>query len=91
MGAGEYVYLMHATLRLILWLSLPVLAVAAGVGLIVGLLQAVTQIQDQSLPQVLKLVAVLVAVAVLGPLFVTPLLRHTERIFDDFPALERRL
>lgn len=90
MGAGEYVFMMDTTLRLILWLSLPVLGVAAGVGLIVGLLQAVTQIQDQSLPQVLKLVAVLVTVALLGPLFAAPLMRHTERILDTFPALERR-
>ena len=90
MGASEYVFMMNGTLRLILWLSLPVLAVAAGVGLVIGLLQAVTQVQDQSLPQILKLVAVLVTVAVLGPLFVSPLLRHTERIFDTFPALERR-
>lgn len=90
MEASGYVFMMHATLRLILWLSLPVLGVAAGVGLIVGLLQAVTQIQDQSLPQVLKLVAVLVTVAVLGPLLAAPLVRHTERILDNFPAMERR-
>lgn len=89
MGASEYIFMMNGTLRLVLWLSLPVLGVAAGVGLLVGLLQAVTQIQDQSLPQVLKLVAVLVTVAVLGPLLVTPLVRHTERILDSFPAMER--
>ena len=90
MGASEYIFMMNGTLQLIMWLSLPVLGVAAGVGLLVGLLQAVTQIQDQSLPQVLKLVAVLVTVAMLGPVFVTPLLRHTERVLDTFPALERR-
>ena len=87
---GDYVQMMQATLQLIMWLSLPVLGVAAGVGLVVGLLQAVTQIQDQSLPQVLKLVAVLVTVAVTGPLFVGPLVRHTENILDRFPSMETR-
>ena len=29
-------------------------------------------------------------VAVLGPLLVAPLVRHTERILDTFPAMERR-
>ncbi len=90
MQASQYIFMMQATLRLVMWLTLPVLGVAAGVGLLVGLLQAVTQIQDQSLPQVLKLVAVLVTVAVLGPVFAAPLVRHTERILDAFPAMERR-
>ena len=89
-GLVEYTQMMQTTLNLILWLSLPVLGVAAGVGLLVGLLQAVTQIQDQSLPQVLKLVAVLVTVAVTGPLFVGPLVRHMESILDRFPAMETR-
>lgn len=87
---GDYVAMMQATLLLILYLSLPVLVVAAGVGLLVGLLQAVTQIQDQSLPQVLKLVAVLVTVALTGGLFVGPLVRHTENILDRFPSMESR-
>lgn len=90
MGSGDYTYMMQGTLQLIMWLSLPVLAVAAGVGLLVGLIQAVTQIQDQSLPQVLKLVAVLVTVAVLGPLLAGPLMRHADRILDQFPAMETR-
>jgi len=77
------------SLQLVLWLSLPILGVAAAVGLIVGLLQAVTQIQDQSLPQVAKLVAVLVALAVIGPMLAGPLLRQTERVLADFPAATR--
>lgn len=77
------------SLQLVLWLSLPVLVVAAAVGLIVGLLQAVTQIQDQSLPQVAKLLAVLVVLAILGPALAGPILRQTERVLTDFPAATR--
>ena len=86
---AEIVTHLHTSLMLVLWLSLPPLAIAAVVGLVVGLLQAVTQIQDQSLPQVVKLVAVLVTVALLGPLLASPLLRLTERLLTDFPALTR--
>ena len=90
MGSSEYVFMMQGTLQLIMWLSLPVLGVAAGVGLLVGLIQAVTQIQDQSLPQVLKLVAVLATVAALGPVLAGPLMRHADLILDRFPAMEMR-
>jgi type III secretion protein S len=75
------------TLLLVLYLSAPVLGVAAAVGLVVGLAQAVTQIQDQSLPQVLKLVAILVTVVLAGPLLAGALVRETRAILDSFAAL----
>jgi type III secretion protein S len=89
MGTGEFVHHLNATLLLVLYLSAPVLAVAACVGLLVGLLQAVTQIQDQSLPQTMKLVAVLVTVTVLGPLLAVPLVNEARDLFNQFPALSR--
>lgn len=89
MDTGQYSFLMQQTLLLVMWLSLPVLGVAAAVGLVIGLLQAVTQIQDQSLPQVVKLVAVLVTVAVIGPVLAGPLLHHTQSILEQIPALTR--
>jgi type III secretion protein S len=89
MGDDQVQHLMRETLLLVMWLSLPVLGVAACVGLVIGLLQAVTQIQDQSLPQVVKLLAVLVTLVVLGPVLAPPLLRHTENILDQIPAISR--
>ena len=80
---------LNATLLLVLYLSAPILGIAAAVGLLVGLLQAVTQIQDQSLPQVLKLVAVLVTVVLLGPVLAGSLLRETQAVLDQFPAMTR--
>jgi type III secretion protein S len=78
---------LNTVLVMILYLSAPVLGVAALVGLTVGLLQAVTQIQDQSLPQTLKLVAILLTIVTLGGALSHPLLRETRRIFDEFPAV----
>jgi type III secretion protein S len=85
----ELVHHLNSILLLVLYLSAPVLGVAASVGLIVGLLQAVTQIQDQSLPQTLKLISILVTVAIGGPLLGGALVREAQSIFDQFPALTR--
>jgi flagellar biosynthesis protein FliQ len=54
-------------LLLVVAVSLPVLAVAALVGLIVAALQAASQIQDPTLAHLPRLVAVVAAVALLGP------------------------
>jgi type III secretion protein S len=89
MQSTELINHLNATLLLVLYLSAPVLAVAAGVGLVVGLLQAVTQIQDQSLPQTLKLIAVLVTIALLGRMLAMPLVNEARELLDQFPALSR--
>jgi flagellar biosynthesis protein FliQ len=47
--------------------ALPVLAVAALVGLVVAALQAATQVQDQTLAHLPRLLAVVAALVVLGP------------------------
>jgi len=83
----ELVHQFNVILLVVLYLSAPVLGVAAAVGLIVGLLQAVTQIQDQSLPQTLKLVAILLTVVLLGPLLANSLVRATRNVFDEFPVI----
>ena len=52
---------------LVLAVSLPVLGVAAVVGLIVAAFQAASQIQDPTLAHLPRLLAVIVAVTLLGP------------------------
>lgn len=47
--------------------ALPVVAIAAAVGLVVAVFQAATQIQDFTLAHLPRLVAVSVALVVLGP------------------------
>ncbi|HEU4410715.1 MAG TPA: type III secretion system export apparatus subunit SctS [Polyangiaceae bacterium] len=48
-------------------ISLPALAVAALVGLLVAIVQAATQVQDQTIAHLPRLVAVVGALALLGP------------------------
>ena len=47
--------------------ALPVVAIAAVVGLVVAVLQAATQIQDATIAHLPRFLAVAVALAVLGP------------------------
>jgi type III secretion HrpO family protein len=54
-------------LLLVVAVSVPVLAVAAVVGLLTAALQAATQIQDPTLAHLPRLVAVVAAIALLGP------------------------
>lgn len=54
-------------LILSLWVSLPVVGLAALIGLFVAVLQAATQIQDVTLSHLPRLVVVALALAVLGP------------------------
>ena len=49
-------------MTLVLWSSLPAIAVATVVGVAVSLVQALTQIQDQTLPFGIKLIAVFLAI-----------------------------
>ena len=57
----------HASnaLLLVLILSLPPIAVAALVGVLVGLLQALTQIQEQTISFAFKLVAIILVIFVI--------------------------
>jgi type III secretion HrpO family protein len=54
-------------LLLVVAVSLPVLAVAALVGLVTAALQAASQIQDPTLSHLPRLLAVVAALALLGP------------------------
>ena len=58
MTTAEFTALLAQMLYLTLLLSMPVILVAAGVGLVMALLQALTQIQEQTLPVAVKLLAV---------------------------------
>lgn len=67
-------------LLLCMYISLPVVFVAAAVGLAVSFVQAITSIQDASIPHGLKLLAVVVALAVAAPWASAALLRFMREI-----------
>jgi flagellar biosynthetic protein FliQ len=61
--------------------SLPVIAIAALVGLVVAALQAATQIQDMTIAHLPRFLAVAVALAVLGPWMGRQIAAFAARIF----------
>jgi type III secretion HrpO family protein len=65
--AGILAHRAEQALLLVVAVSLPVLAVAAVIGLLVAALQAATQIQDPTLAHLPRLLAVIAALAILGP------------------------
>ena len=67
MGATVLVHHAQEALLLAVAVSLPVLAVAAVVGLVTAALQAASQIQDPTLAHLPRLVAVTAALVLVGP------------------------
>jgi type III secretion HrpO family protein len=67
MPPATLVHHAQQALLLVVAVSLPVLAVAAVVGLIVAAFQAASQIQDPTLAHLPRLLAVVAALALLGP------------------------
>jgi type III secretion HrpO family protein len=72
----------HARQALVLsaLVSLPVLAVAAVVGLLVAALQAATQIQDPTLAHLPRVVAVTATIALLAPWMGAQIAAFAERV-----------
>ncbi len=68
-------------LLLVAALSLPVVAIAALVGMIVAALQAATQIQDPTLAHLPRLVAVVFALALLAPWIGHEIGAFAQRVF----------
>jgi type III secretion HrpO family protein len=67
MATSALVAFAQQALMLSLAVALPVLAIAALVGLVMAVVQAATQVQDPTLAHLPRLVAVSIALAVMGP------------------------
>jgi len=67
MGYDNIVQLASHAMLLCLLVSLPVVAVAALVGLLVSFVQAITSLQDQSISQAAKLISVVITLLVAAP------------------------
>lgn len=74
----------HAQQALLLMIavSLPVLGVAAVVGLVVAAFQAASQIQDPTLAHLPRLLVVIAAVAMLGPWMGHEVAAFAEQMFS---------
>lgn len=87
MDQGIMLDLFNESVKLTLFLSLPVLIVSLIVGLIISIFQATTQIQEQNLSFVPKLVVTFLALMLLGPWMMNSLMDFTLNIFDTFEKI----
>ena len=67
-------------LLLCMYISLPVVFVAAGVGLVISFIQAITSIQDASIPHGMKLLAVVITLLIAAPWASASLLRFMKQV-----------
>lgn len=89
MGADQVIEIGHEALKMILWLSLPMLLVALVVGVAISLFQAVTQIQEMTLTFVPKIIAVFLAAILAAPWMTERIVSFTRELFNQIPHLLR--
>jgi len=87
MDVTDFLFLTSQSLILVLLLSLPIVGVAAFVGLMVGLLQGLTQIQDQTISFALRLIASFAVLALTARWMGSELVLFTGAIFDKIAGL----
>lgn len=83
MSTDFIIHLAGEAVWVVLKVSLPLMLVALGVGLLFSIFQATTQIQEQTLAFVPKIIAVLVSIIFFGPWMVTTLVDYTARLFAN--------
>ena len=71
-------------LYLIIKVSLPVLLVSLGVGLIISIFQTVTSIQEQTLTFVPKIICVFLALILLGNWMMTSMVEFMTALWSNF-------
>jgi len=74
-------------LRMVLWLSMPMLIVALVVGVLISLFQAVTQIQEQTLTFVPKIIAVFLVMVLFASWMIEKMVTYTQHVFASIPML----
>jgi len=81
------VHLGTQSLYMVLLLSLPMLAAALIVGVLISLFQSVTQIQEMTLTFVPKIIAVFLTLAISAPWLAETMVTFTRRLIEDIPNL----
>lgn len=81
-GIEHLIGLGQEALLLAVAVSLPVVVVAALVGLLVAVVQAATQVQDVTLSHLPRLIVVAIALAVAGPWMGAQIAAFAARVFS---------
>lgn len=87
MHTSTIVDLTSQALLLVLYLSMPPIVAAAGVGTVVALLQALTQVQEQTLSFAIKLVVVIAVIFATAQWLGAELYHYADQIFKSLPTI----
>lgn len=87
MSSQTALHMMSHALYIALWLSVPLLGVALGVGLLVSFFQAVTQINEQTLSFLPKILAIAAGLAVFGGWMLNTLMQYTIHLWQSMGKL----
>lgn len=87
MDTAQLVELTSESLLLVLYLSMPPILAAAGVGTLVALLQALTQIQEQTLSFAIKLFVVVMVIFGTARWLGQELFHYGHQIFEAIPTM----
>ncbi len=80
MDESSIINIAQEALKVILYVSAPILVISMVVGLVISIFQATTQIQEQTLPFVPKILSVVAAIALFGSWMLRVLIEYTQNI-----------
>ncbi len=80
MSPSDVLYFGKGTILLVFYLSLPAIAAATAVGLIVAMVQTLIQLQEQTLAFAVKLATVIATFFISGAWMTSQMLQFTEMI-----------
>ncbi|OPX44576.1 flagellar biosynthetic protein FliQ [Ruminiclostridium hungatei] len=83
MDESGIIYIAQGALKIVIYVSAPVLLISMIVGLLVSIFQATTQIQEQTLSYVPKILSVVAAIALFGSWMLRVLIEYTQNIFTN--------
>lgn len=81
MDESSIINLAQEALKVIIYVSAPILIISMVVGLIISIFQATTQIQEQTLTFVPKILSVMAAIAIFGSWMLRTLIEYMQNIF----------
>jgi flagellar biosynthesis protein FliQ len=87
MTQDTVIQLVVSAMTVALKISLPILLVALGVGLVISVFQAVTQIQEMTLSFIPKILALGAVLLIAGPWMLNQMLAWTAELYTSIPDL----
>ncbi len=83
MDESSIIYIAQGALKVVIYVSAPILLISMIVGLVISIFQATTQIQEQTLTYVPKILSVIAAIALFGSWMLKVLIEYTQNIFTN--------